>query len=285
MTLISHYALNGAIVPADKAKLHVTDLGLLRGYSVFDFFPVAEGVPLFVDDYLQRFFASASRVHLGIPFTKEDVLRQVEKVITANSMQEGALRLLLTGGCAADGLTAARPNFVIMAHKGVSYPTAMYRAGAALITQEYERFLPEVKTTNYLVSMLLQEKMQDTGAVDVLFHHGGRFTEAARSSFFLVTREHIVITSPQDVLPGITRLKVLALSGERFRTQEQTINVDALHDAAEAFITSSTKGVMPITRIDDEQIGQGTVGPVTRALMQALAQTKARYVAQQRARS
>lgn len=283
MNEISHYCLNGELTPVSETKIHVSDLGLLRGYGIFDFFLVEQSVPLFVEDYIERFFNSAAQLQLKMPFTEEEAHRQILDLIRVNHLNNAALRLLLTGGYALDGITPSRPNFVIMVHPYPTYPAALYREGARLIVDEYQRFLPNVKTINYLNSILLQPKMKAAGAVDVLYHEDGLLSETSRSNFFLVTADQTVVTTPGGVLPGITRMKVLELAQGRFRVEERPIHLDELKLAAETFITGSTKKVMPVVKIDDLVIGNRKVGPVTAALMDALAEYTERYIQRNKA--
>lgn len=279
----THYCLNGELTPAAETKIHVSDLGLLRGYGIFDFFLVEESVPLFVADYLNRFFSSAEMVRLQIPFTLDEVRDQIRRVISANQIRNAAVRLVLTGGYSPDGITPARPNLVVMTHPYPTYPAAYYREGTALITDEYQRHLPAVKTINYLNSILLQSKMKEAGAVDVLYHDNGLLSETSRSNFFLVTSDQTVVTTPGGVLPGITRMKVLELARNRYKVEERPLELSELRTAAETFITGSTKKVMPIVRIDDQPVGDGKIGPVTQSLMSAFADYTEQYIQEHKA--
>lgn len=283
MEATTHYCLNGELVPESEASIHVSDLGLLRGYGIFDFFLVEENIPLFVEDYLQRFFRSAAMIRLQPSFSEEEVHRQILEVIARNELQNAAIRLVLTGGNSPDGITPARPNLVVMMHPYPTYPAAYYHSGAILITDEHQRYLPEVKTINYLNSILLQQKMKEAGAVDVLYHEHGLLSETARSNFFLVTPEQTVVTAPGGVLAGITRMKVLELARAKFKVEERPLRLSDLDSAAETFITGSTKKVMPVIRIDDRVIGNGQVGPVTSTLMEDFARYTQKYIQQKKA--
>ena len=278
MSSINYYHLNGAIVPEQETKLHVSDLALLRGFGIFDFFLVIRTVPLFVEDYVRRFFHSAEKMGMNVPYSKDQVIQYIKELIAANKMEDGAIRLLMTGGYAADGYTPQQPNFVILAHKYPSYPDEVYQNGAALISQDFQRFLPEVKTTQYANSILLQPKIKAAGAVDVLYHHDGYISETARSSFFIVNKEGKVVTAPTGVLPGISMLKILPIAREQFEVEERPIALEELKEAREVFITGSTKRVMPIVKIDDLIIGDGRPGPVTRSLMKSFLELTRDYV-------
>jgi len=283
MSTISHYYLNGELTPVSETKIHVSDLGLLRGYGIFDFFLVKQSVPLFIENYLNRFFNSAAEAQLKIAFTKSEVHQQIQNLIAVNKVENGAIRLLLTGGYADDGITSSNPNFAILVHPFMSYPATVYANGTALILDQYQRFLPKVKTINYINSILQQSKMKAAGAVDVLYHEDGLLSETSRSNFFIVTTDQTIVTTPEGILQGITRMKTLEVAKSIFQVEERPVRLDELDSAAEAFITSSIKGVMPIVKIGESQIGDGKVGPVTRALIDAFAEFTEKYIQKKKA--
>lgn len=278
MANITHYQINGEPTPLAEAKLHVSDLGLLRGYGVFDYFLVDRSIPLFVADYLRRFSRSAELLQLPLRFTEAEIETQIKKLIAINKMENGAIRLLLTGGYSDDGFTPSKPNFVILAHPFKPLPASLYQDGTALVTDVYERFIPEVKTTNYLNSILNQPKLKAAGAVDVLYHKDGQISETSRSNFFLVDKENTIVTTPSGILPGVTRMKVLEIARKHYKVEERPIHLKEALAANEVIITGSNKKVLPIVRIDRQIIGDGRVGPIGRSLIQAFKEYTAEYV-------
>ena len=114
--MIQYYCLNGEIVPAETASLKVTDLAILRGYAMFDYFLFESRQPYFFDDYLDRFENSAKRLGLEVPISRENLKSQIFRLIETNGIDKGAIRLVLTGGYADDGYTPKNPNFVILQH-------------------------------------------------------------------------------------------------------------------------------------------------------------------------
>lgn len=272
------YNLNGSLVPARDARLGVNDLGLLRGYAVFDFFRVVDFVPLFLNDYLARFKRSGQQLHLALPFSLDDVERHIHALIEANGLAEAGIKLLLTGGYTPDGFTPAEPN-LLMIERPVTLPDAsLYRAGAKLISHCYRRDIPEAKTTNYAVAISLLPRQREQGAVDVLYHDDGEVLETARSNLFIV-KDGVVKTPGQNVLQGITRKRVLALARRDYKVLETRVSLHDLEDADEVFISSTIKGVMPIVAVEDKAVGQGRPGEVTQRLAKAFAAHVRDYVA------
>jgi D-alanine transaminase/branched-chain amino acid aminotransferase len=140
----------------------------------------------------------------------------------------------------------------------------------ALMTYAHQRQLPDVKTIDYLMAIWLQPLLREKGADDVLYHHNGVIAECPRANFFLVTAEGTLVTPAANVLKGITRMKVLEVARGQFATEERDVLLDEVRTAKEAFITSTTKHVLPVTLIDGLPVGNGMIGPVARQLSAAL---------------
>jgi branched-chain amino acid aminotransferase len=272
--------VSGSLVPQGEARLPVSDLALLRGYGVFDFFRVVQGQPLFVRDYLRRFARSAALLGLPLPDLAE-VEAQVRAVIAANELRDAGLHLLLTGGDSPDGVSPGTPCLVMQPRPVKPNPPNLYAAGARLISYPHARELPEAKSINYLTAVRLQGEQRAAAAIDILYHQGGLISETARSNVFVV-RGGTLKTPGQGVLAGVTRMRVLELARGICPVQEADVTLDELFAADEVFITSSLKGVMPIVAVDGREVGGGRPGPLTKALMAAFAECVEAYLAAQR---
>jgi len=177
--------------------------------------------------------------------------------------------MTLTGGYASDGYTPTTPNLIITTHDTSGPPPEKYQQGFKAITCEYQREMAHCKTINYLKGITLLPKMKELGVDDVLFHQGGIVSEFPRSNFFMVTQDGEIHTPDQGILEGITRKTLLSISP--FPIQARTIGVAELASAAELFLTSTLKKVMPLVELDGHLIGDGKPGPVTKQLMDKLA--------------
>jgi branched-chain amino acid aminotransferase len=260
--------LNGRIVPLDEATVSPLDIGLLRGYAVFDLLRTVGGRPFLLAEHLQRLRASAARLGLCVPADDDDIALAIDELLDRNGHTEATIRLVLTGGVSPDGLAfdAATPTFLIMTHELHLPPESVYADGTALITEEHRRELPEAKTTNYLTMLQNRPRALEAGALDVLYHDGGTVLEAASASFYIV-RGSTILAPTGDVLWGTVGTYVLDAARERYEVVQRDFTVDEAVAADEAFLTSTTRGVVPIVRLDDRSVGDGTVGPVTRYLM------------------
>ncbi len=262
--------INGRNVPAGQALIPITDLGLLRAYAVFDYFRVLQGVPVFVDDHIDRLLQSAAMMEIVAPWSHAQLKGYVSDLIAANKAGDAGCRLVITGGYAEDGYSPSAPNIYGLLHTLPEYAPAQFRDGARLISAEYMRDVPEVKSCNYIRSIRLRDAVRAADAVEILYHWQGRITECSRSNVFFVTADDVLVTPDADVLRGVTRRHVLALAkAAGIHIEERTVHFDETGQMAQAFISSSTKGVMPIIQIDDNQIGDGRPGQITRFLQQA----------------
>ncbi len=150
----------------------------------------------------------------------------------------------------------------------MAYPAAFYAHGAPAITFEGQRFLPEAKSLNTLVSFLSRRRAHAIGAHEGLLHHDGYFTEGSNSNLFAVI-DGVVLTPPAgQVLAGVTRDVLISLAAQNgIVLQETRLAVCEQSNWAECFITSSSRHIMPVTTIDGRPVGDGRVGPLTRRLM------------------
>lgn len=262
--------LNGQLLPSNKAVLHLSDLAIIRGYGIFDFFVFHAGRPNFLADYLDRFYRSADYLGLSIPLDRQEMSDGLFQLIEANGEEEGGIRFLLTGGYATDGYTPFSPNLAIIQYPYPHPSEKQLTEGVRLMTHRHVRELPEVKSINYLTGIYLQPRMKQLGADYLLYHDGELVLESDRSNFFIVTPTGELVTPGDRVLAGITRKYVLQLAQElMIPTAVRPVSLEESLTAAEAFLTSSTKGVMPVIAIDGHLIADGTPGPLSLQLQEA----------------
>lgn len=278
--MIKYYNINGKLIPKDEANLKVNDLSILRGYGVFDYFFVKNGQPLFFNDYVNRFENSIKMLEMELPISKMELKEQIMALIEANGLSEAAIRLLLTGGYAADGFTPKKPNLLILEHLQKKHPSAIYENGIRLMTHLYLREMPEAKTTNYVTGISLMKRLKQEGAFDVLYHDGQWISESARSNFFIVTYDNVIVTPANGILKGITRKQVLDIAKNHYKIEERQLHLSELKTAKEVFLSSTTKGTMPVVQVDNIIIGSGKVGSVTTHLKKLYEERVEEYLAE-----
>lgn len=259
--------VNGEIKPANEGGIGITDLALQRGYGVFDYGRTYNDKLFHFDDNLERLRRSASALHLKLPLSDQEIREIAVKLIKESDLQTPAIRLILTGGYSDSSPLLEHPNFIIIAEELPTYPPDVYSYGAKVITVEYQREIPHVKSINYLNAIRLEPLKREKKAFDILYHSKNGITECPRNNFFAFFGDTLV-TPSDHILHGITRKLVLQLAGNHFWVEERTLGLNELDGADEAFITSTSKRVLPITRIDDKEVGDGVVGERTKKIMQ-----------------
>jgi len=258
--------INGKIVRKSHARIGIDDLGLQRGYAVFDYARTYNGRLFHFPDYLERLRQSASALYLELPYSDEEIFEITTRLIGESDLKNPAVRLMLTGGKAREPAGFDRPNFIIITEELPYHPSELYIYGAKLITLEYQRELPHVKTTNYLNFIRLDPLKREKGAFSMLYYYQNRVTECPRDNFFIFVGDTL-ITPKDNVLQGITRKQILRLSRAHFSVEEREVSVQELSSADEAFTTSTSKGIIPIVQIDDHKIGSGSSGERTKTVM------------------
>lgn len=259
---------DGAIMPAEKVAISPFDVGLLRGYAVFDLLQTIEGKPFMLAEHLKRFRDSADILGLSVPLSDAEITAAVEELLARNAHEEATVRMVLTGGASPDGMhyDSATPTFFIVTHELFDVPESVYRTGAKLLSVEHRREFPQAKTTNYLTWLKNHPRIENEDAMDLLYHDRGLISEAATASFYVVQDGRIL--APKDgVLWGTVGRHVLELASEHFEIVYCDITLDAALNADECFLTSSVRGVVPVCLIDETPVGDGGVGPVTKKLM------------------
>lgn len=262
--------VRGEIIPLDKAFLHISDLSIQRGYGVFDFFKVSDGHAFFLSDYLDRFYQSAKVMRLTVPYIARDLKLVVQQLITQNNLPESGVKMILTGGYSRDGFQLGDSNLIIT-QQPLSLPgNELVEKGVKAITYEYVRDFALAKTINYSMGIWLSKLVADKKAYDVLYYKNGVVSEFPRCNFFIVKKDGTVATPDENILHGVTRTQVFSLASKHYRAEKCKVTLDDIRNAREAFLTSTTKRIVPIVQIDDSVIGDGKPGPVTLSLLNHL---------------
>lgn len=262
---------NGKFVPKESITFSIDDVGVLRGFGIFDYFKVYNGAPAFMEAHLNRFESSARLLGMEIPFSRNEIETAIFKIIQHNEFPLSGVKVLMTGGASPDGFSAGKPNLVITNTAVSETNPSFYTEGVSLMTHQFTREIPQVKTTNYATAVRLEPIWKQKGHIDVLYHDGHYISEVSRSNVFLV-EENKLITNEEGVLPGITRMNVVNLAPQLgFKVEVRPIALSEILAAQEVFITSTNKKVMPVVKIDDQEIADGKVGAKTKLLMEGYA--------------
>jgi len=252
-----------------EATISINDVAVLRGYSAFEALRTYNRRPFHLDEHLMRLYHSAELIELEIPWPREHITAIIYNVIERNTYKHASIRILVTGGESEDSiLPTGRPTLAVLISQLQERDMQRFSQGYKLITTVFQRTAPEAKTTNYLVAIRALKEAARRNAADALYvNEQDHVLEATRSNFFIF-RGDTLVTPGTGILPGITRNVVLQLARGRFPVEERPILLSELALADEAFITSSSREIMPVVQINDVTIGKGVSGARTYELEQ-----------------
>lgn len=274
--------INGEILPKDEARIPVWDLGLLRGFGVFDYFRVIEGIPVFMEDHVDRLFNSMEIMGLNNGVKREQWYSWIKEMIKVNQADMAGFRIVVTGGFSEDGYSIPDDkNIFLMVHSlGTTVPE-QYENGVSLLLKSYQRDIPSAKTTIYIESMQQQPVLKKAGAFETLYHWNGIMTECSRCNIFFIDHEGAMHTPSHEMLKGITRKQIISLTKEtNIPLIERDIHIDEIPNMAGAFLTATTKGALPVVKIGSAIIGDGMVHPLAQKLQSLYQKRVGDYLAE-----
>lgn len=257
-----HY-YNGKYLKKNEISISPDDVGFTRAHAVFEFFRVEANVPIFLNDHLDRLERSADGLHISLPIKRSEIIEVVHDLIKRNDMQSSAIKIMLTGGVSSNGFSPGQPTFLIMQLPFQKLDQAIYEKGASIMSFEYQRDLPHLKSVEYAQALALEHEWKRKGHIDVLYHFNSMVYEVSRSSIFIVNDGRIK-TNEEGVLAGVTQKNVLRAIEGKFETSIGAIGLNEFLQSDEVFITSTSKRVLPIIKVDDKIIGLGVPGEITK---------------------
>ena len=237
----------------ENAGVPVGDLLVQRGYGIFDYLRVSNNKPLFIEAHLDRLFNSAEIMRLSIALSKEELKKIVADLIEKNNIPFSGIRLIIAGGDAPDGYTITKPHLIIIQQPLDAPPAQMSTKGIQLVSHFYQRQLAEVKTTDYLMAIHLQPWMKGLGGDDILYYNNDTVSECPRSNIFMISQDNTIVTPARNMLKGITRKNIIAVAeAHHLKLEQRDISLAEMKKAKEVFITSSTKRIIPVSRLDEQ---------------------------------
>ena len=258
--------LNGKFIPLQKAGVGLYDLGILRGYTIFEVMRTYNGKLFMYADHYKRFQNSAKEMGMRISYSQNELDKKINRILAKNrNGGENVVRVVMTGGISKDTMhMTGKPTFYILVEPFIPLPVEVYEKGISIPTREFQRNIPEAKTANYIQGVQVLNKNKDTR--EVLFIKDNKVLEASTSNLF-IAKGGKVITPINNILHGITRKVVISFARKHFRVEERDISKKELFSADEAFLTATNKKIVPVVKIDSKKIGNGRVGNTTKQLM------------------
>jgi branched-chain amino acid aminotransferase len=278
--MAAHVCVNGRISSDRDAVISVFDHGFLYGEGVYETMRTYHGRPFLYDRHTRRLRNSARMIRLNVPFTDADLASQIRDTMAAAGLNgaEAYIRVLLTRGIGEltyDPQATPSPSLVIIVKPQVDPPADAYENGVRAVIVDIVRNHPQtvnpmIKSNNLMNSALAaQEAIRKGGFEGIMRNYRGELTECTTANLFVV-RNGTALTPPLEsgLLPGITREFLFEIGKDvGVDVREQVLRDEDLFSADEAFLTSTTREALPITKVDDRMIGSGKPGPVTRKLL------------------
>ena len=272
--------VNGRISDEQEAVISVFDHGFLYGEGIYETLRTYNGRLFLFDRHMRRLRNSARLIELAIPFTDNELARQISETIAATKLdeKEAYVRVLVTRGVGEltyELKATPKASWVIIVKPLVEPAAEVYKRGCNIVLVDVVRnhpgsVNPMIKCNNLMNQALAAQQAFKRGAFDgVMRNYRGELTECATSNLFIV-KNGIVLTPPVEcgLLPGITREFIFETGRDvGIEVGEQVLRDDDLLNADEAFLTSTTREVVPIVAVDERAIGGGKPGPVTVKLL------------------
>jgi branched-chain amino acid aminotransferase len=275
--------VNGRVFDQEHAVISVFDHGFLYGEGVYETLRTYNGQPFLFERHMDRLRKSAGMLALHVPLTDADIdarFRDTMRVARLGDHpdREAYLRILITRGVGEltyDPAACPTPSIVVIAKPHVNPSVEVFEKGVQVALVPIVRnhpgsVNPLIKSNNLLNNALaMQEAFRRGGYEGIMRNYRGELAECTQSNLFIV-RNGAALTPPVNagLLPGITRAFLFEVGQEAgIDVREAVLRDEDLFGADEAFLTSTTREVVPIVRVEERTIGAGVPGPVTLALL------------------
>ncbi|MBV1798367.1 D-amino-acid transaminase [Siccirubricoccus sp. G192] len=273
--------VNGRYVDQRLAEVNIEDRGYQFGDGIYEVVHVHAGRFIDEDRHLDRLDRSLREIQLEQPMSRAALRHVMQELLRRNRVTEGLVYMQVTRGVArrdhAFPTKPVPPALVLTVKRIPPYPVDVEKWAAGAISHPDLRWARrDIKSVNLLPNVLARQAAKAQGAIEaILFEEAtGIVTEGAATTFWIVDEQGVLRTRHLDhvILPGCTRSALIAeLQQAGIPYEERAFTLEEARRAREAFITSATSFVKPITRLDGRPVGDGQVGPVVRRLFDLFA--------------
>ncbi len=264
--------LNGAFMPIDEARVPVLDRGFIFGDGVYEVIPVY-GKRLFrLDEHLDRLANSLDATRIPNPYPESEWKKNLSQIVMKHQFEDQSVYVQVTRGVAKRDHAfpeTITPTVFMMSNPLQVIDIDTFNKGVSAITLDDIRWqYCNIKAITLLPNILLKQTAVDEGAQEAILVRDGEVTEGSASNIFIVI-DGVIKTPPKSsrLLPGITRDLIVELAANNhINCVESNFSRTELSAADEVWLTSSTKEVLPIVKLNDEIIGDGKPGPISRKM-------------------
>jgi len=275
--------VNGRISDQEHAAISVFDHGFLYGEGIYETLRTYNGVPFLFDRHMRRLRNSANMLALDVPLSDDQIDQRFQETMQAAGLgdspeREAYIRILVTRGIGEltyDLAACPAPSVVIIVKPNVPPSKEAFERGVKVALVDVVRnhpatVNPRIKSNNLLNNALAMQQAGARGAFEgVMRNYRGELAECTQSNLFVV-KNGAALTPPLDagLLPGITREFLFEVGADNgIPVTEQVLRDSDLLGADEAFLTSTTREIVPIVQVDDQRIGSGAPGAITQSLL------------------
>jgi branched-chain amino acid aminotransferase len=275
--------VNGRVSGQKDAVVSVFDHGFLYGEGVYETLRTYNGQAFLFERHMRRLRTSAGMLALAVPLTDGEIDRRFRETVHAAGLgdapsREAYIRILVTRGVGElsyDPSSCPAPTVVVIVKPHVDPPPEAFANGVRvslvpIVRNHPGSVSPLIKSNNLLNNALaMQEAFRRGGFEGIMRNYKGELAECTQSNLFIV-KDGAALTPPIDagLLPGITRAFLFEVGAEIGVSVREAVLRDAdLFGADESFLTSTTRELVPIVKVDDRVIGSGAPGPITQALL------------------
>lgn len=280
--------LNGAFMPLAEARIPVLDRGFIFGDGVYELIPVYSRRPFRLDQHLHRLQTSLDGIHLHNPNDANQWRDLIGQLIAQQVFEDQSVYIQITRGVPGPGQSLRDqvvpaetiPTVFMFTQPLVTASPAQKAAGVCAVTAVDNRWQRcNLKATSLLANILLRQDAVEAACAETVMLRDGWLTEGSASNIFVVKRGMLLAPPPSSLmLTGVTYDLVLELAAQHDMPHEvRAISEAEVRDADEVWMTSSTKEIMPIVKLDGVAVGDGVSGPLARQ-MDALYQTFKQHV-------
>ena len=266
--------LNGDFMPIEEARIPVLDRGFIFGDGVYEVIPVYSRKPFRLAEHLHRLQYSLDGIRLSNPHSNKEWSNLLGQIVAGNESDDQSLYLHITRGVAKRDHAFPKgimPTVFIMSNPLLAPPGELLATGVAAITANDNRWLRcDIKAISLLPNVLLRQMAIDADAIETVLLREGFMTEGAASNIFVI-KDGVLLAPPKNhlMLPGITYDVVLELAAaNKIPHEVREVSEYEVRTAREILLTSSTKEIMPITRLDGKPVGDGKPGSMFALLHQ-----------------
>ena len=277
--------INGVITSAEDARISVLDHGLLFGDSVYETLRTYQGRPFLFSRHFARLHHSAQGIHLNLPWSRTETFDQIRRTLLP---AECRIRLMITRGIgelSADPETCADPTPIIIVVPLRALPEQVYQEGVEVVISSVRRSqrFADIKSGSLIHQVLAFREAKAKGAFEaILLTADEKLSDGITSNIYLVRNGTLMTPSPAaGIVEGITRRVVLDLARDMgLPVAEGLFDASEIGKAGEMFLTSTTREVVPVVRVDGKPVGSGRPGPIAAQLLEAYRSAVQRLVAE-----